>query len=180
MKLLKLIRRTDSVRHFSLYYIPYCVVPSFDLLLEKRLQMLPGDMLLGREYEAVLMWAVRQNNKSLPGSTGKKKGSWMSCSVMGLYQRKLLLLGAASGLTLMVLISSLELVTKWGLLRRGKGGFWDYGGFRTEPLRLCCTFCSCVPKTETELQKGCECVCACIKQTRERSLRQPANLLSHL
>lgn len=63
------------------------------------------------------------------------------------------------------------------------------GGSKTQPLCVqhSCT-CGCVcfafvrQRRETEIEVECEyeCVCACIKKTRERSLRQPAHLLSHL
>lgn len=53
--------------------------------------------------------------------------------------------------------------------------------FKTETVTLCYTFvCVRDCKTKKETKNEGECVCACIKQTRERSLRQPEHLLSHL
>lgn len=53
--------------------------------------------------------------------------------------------------------------------------------FKTETVTLCYIIvCVRDCKTKKETENEGECVCACIKQTRERSLRQPEHLLSHL
>lgn len=58
------------------------------------------------------------------------------------------------------------------------------GGQKRKPvvpavhLHVC--VCVFVRQRESETERERECVCACIKKTRERSLRQPAHLLSHL
>lgn len=70
----------------------------------------------------------------------------------------------------------------WFLRLRGGGGQTTASVCAAQLHVWMCVHCLCKTKRETEIEVECEyeCVCACIKKTRERSLRQPAHLLSHL